>query len=645
MDFFQHQDQARRNTGRMVVLFVLAVLALIVGLNVIVGLVLASQGELHPMAFVVVTVGVIVLVTLGSLYRIASLRGGGRVVAEMLGGRRVDPGNAKGPERRLLNVVEEMAIASGAPVPQVYVLDAEPGINAFAAGYHFGDAVVGVTRGTLEQLDRDELQGVIAHEFSHILNGDMRLNIRLMGVLYGILLIGLLGMTILRSLRFAALGRRRGGRSGDGGQAVIVMLAIGAALMIAGYAGIFFGNLIKAAASRQREYLADASAVQYTRNPAGIAGALMKIGGLEEGSRMDHPAAPEASHLFFGNSLTQRFGSLGATHPPLEERVARLLPSLAGRLKKAFGGDEPAYSALQGEVAGLSAMSSKSAADAPRDPAAPAASALDQVGAITGAHLARARELLDALPTELRRAASEPFSARAIVYALLLDPDERVRAKQARDLERHADSAVLREFAQLEPAVRSLPPEERLPLVELCIPALTELTREQYARFTRNLEALIQADGEITFEEFALERLVRHHLDPIHDPGAARGHQREARGTLGRAAPAAALVLSHLARAGADDTSAATHAFDVAWRHLALGEGQLMAPANGGSLGPALDTLSRLAPEGRRQFLAAAAAAIAADGVVNPREAELFRLLGETLDVPIPPLLAGQTLA
>jgi Zn-dependent protease with chaperone function len=639
MDFFEHQDQARRQTGRLIALFIVAVLALLVGLNAVVGAVMASQGEVHPLAFVFVTLGALSLITLGSLYRISSLRGGGRKVAEMLGGRRLQPGRVEGKERQLLNVVEEMAIASGAPMPAVYVMDDEAGINAFAAGFHPGDAVVGVTRGTLEQLSRDELQGVVAHEFSHILHGDMRLNVRLMGVLFGILLLGLIGQMILRSLRFAG-----GGRNKNGGQAVLVILAIGAALFILGYAGTFFGNLIKAAASRQREFLADASAVQYTRNPGGIAGALLKIAGASRGSLMANPSAPEASHMFFGAGVKSRLGRLSATHPPLEERVTRLLPQLAGRVKRAFAGDRGTVGVLHGEVAGLASLAA--AAPDARPAAAKRASALAQVGQVSEAHMEHARELLQALPENLRRAAAEPFSARAVIYALLVDADDVVRSKQLVALERHADPEVWREFQRIEPAVRALATEERLPVVELAIPALTELTGEQYARFTQNLEALIQADSRVTFEEFALERTLRHVLDPLHEPRAAKRSALHPRGTLVRSAPEAALVLRRLSEAGADDAVAASHAFEVAWRQLDLGP----APPAGESqatsdLSRALDVLRSLAPLECRQLLRAAVAAIAVDKEVRPAEAQLFRLLGEALDVPIPPILADQALA
>ena len=283
----------------------------------------------NPELFGLVAMGTSAVIAAGSLYKMAALSGGGHTVAELLGGRLLRADAATPAERRLLNVVEEMAIASGVPVPPVYLLENELGINAFAAGHAPGDAVVAVTAGTLARLSRDELQGVIAHEFSHILNGDMRLNIRLMGVLFGILVIGLTGWIIFRSTTggYVRLGARDDDRKGFN-----PLPLIGLALYVIGYVGVFFGNLIKAAVSRQREFLADASAVQFTRNPDGIAGALKKIGAVAEGSRIQDPHAEEASHMFFGDALsgwTELFGLL-ATHPPLVERIKRIDPSFDG---------------------------------------------------------------------------------------------------------------------------------------------------------------------------------------------------------------------------------------------------------------------------------------------------------------------------
>ena len=306
MDFFRSQDLARRNTTRMVLLLALAVLTLIAITNLLVMLVFGSlqNGEDGTVSlarfdwgtFLLIGTGVTLVVLAGSLWKIGQLAGGGKVVAEALGGPLVRRDTTDPELRRALNVVEEMAIASGSPVPPVYLLSDEEGINAFAAGFTTGDAVIGLTRGTIRDLSRDELQGVVAHEFSHILNGDMRLNLRLIGILHGILLIGLIGSRVLRSTSHRS-------SKNSGGAAIL-----GLGLMAIGSGGTFFGSLIKASVSRQREFLADASAVQFTRNPFGIAGALKRIGGST--SRLHADQAEAMSHLYFAEGVRHRFASL-----------------------------------------------------------------------------------------------------------------------------------------------------------------------------------------------------------------------------------------------------------------------------------------------------------------------------------------------
>ncbi|MEO0852853.1 MAG: M48 family metallopeptidase, partial [Cyanobacteria bacterium J06648_11] len=327
MNFFEHQDKARQNTTQLVGLFVLSIAFTIVAFYGA-ALAIAAIAEpgwvssvWQPELFGLIAIAVVAIVGFGTATKTWELRQGGWVVAESLGGRRVELATDDPGEQRLLNVVSEMAIASGVPVPQVYVMDDEASINAFAAGYSAGDAAIGVTRGCIEQLDRDELQGVIAHEFSHILNGDMRLNIRLMGVLQGILLIYLMGNFIFRGTFYLGSGRsysrRRDRGDGGSGRSRLVMFLAGLAMMVIGSIGLFCGRAIKSAVSRQREFLADASAVQFTRNPNGLAGALMKIGGLSEGSKISSPQAEAASHLFFGNAVSQLSAAF-ATHPPLK---------------------------------------------------------------------------------------------------------------------------------------------------------------------------------------------------------------------------------------------------------------------------------------------------------------------------------------
>ena len=462
-DFFENQDAAQRNTSRLVWLFGLAVIAIAVTLYALAVVVTGVQGQdprtgalqvdlawWNPELLSGVAIGVLIVVGGGSLYKISQLRAGGKVIAEQLGGRLLHPDTTDPHERILLNVVEEMAIASGTPTPPVYLLPDEQGINAFAAGFSPNDAVVGVTRGAVLALSRDELQGVIAHEFSHILNGDMRLNIRLMGVLHGILIIGIIGYFLMRSAMFSSMGRRSRDNNG------MIFLGLGIGLIVIGSLGTFFGNWIKASVSRQREYLADASAVQFTRNPLGIAGALKRIGGFAEGSKLASPNAPEASHLFFGQALRGGLSSIFATHPPLGERIKRLDPS--------FQGDFESYATSAAEgTAGVAGLAPGAGEARPVS----VENAVRDIGQPTPAHLAYAAELLRSLPDALKQAAHEPYGARALVYSLLIDSDPAPRAIQLARLADFAEPGVDDVTRKLLPLCESLPAGARMPLVDM----------------------------------------------------------------------------------------------------------------------------------------------------------------------------------
>ncbi len=448
-DFFQRQADARRTTKWLVILFFLAVVG-IVG-TVVVATTAALHGtrsiqqlRIHPEVSLD-TVGIplgagafsLALIGTGSLVKLVQLRGGGTTVAESLGGRRLNHNTTDPLERRVVNIVEEMALASGVPVPPVYFLSEEQGINAFAAGYSPSDAVVAVTRGTAEQLTRDELQGVIAHEFSHILNGDMRLNIRLIGVLHGILLLGLLGR-MLFNIASRGGGSRRSGK--DGG---LYLLFIGLALLIVGYLGTFFGNLIKAAVSRQREYLADASAVQFTRNPEGIAGALKRIGAAVFGSRLSHPKAAELSHMYFGQGVWEGFTGMMATHPSLEKRILALEPNWNGVFPSM-----PQIAAAITELENVAGFVGR-VAQADEVPVEVVRHSPDQVGNPTEQHRGYAAQLIENIPTEILEAVREPYGARAVMFALLLDPKAEVRERQFAALTEHMPADVV-EFTETQ---------------------------------------------------------------------------------------------------------------------------------------------------------------------------------------------------
>jgi Zn-dependent protease with chaperone function len=632
-DFFERQDIARRNTTRLVILFALAVLTLIVSIDLLLAGVLGYLGRnpdtgaidwalaADPQVLFLAVFGTLLVAGGGSLFKIAQLRGGGQVVAEQLGGRLLNPDSAVPSEQQLLNVVQEMAIASGAPNPPVYLMDNEPGINAFAAGFTPSDAVIGVTRGAADAFTRDELQGVIAHEFSHILNGDMRLNIRLIGLLHGILIIGMLGYFVLRMAAFSGAGRSRSRENSS----PLPMLALGAGLMAVGLFGTLFGNLIKAAVSRQREFLADASAVQFTRNPGGIAGALKRIGGATAGSGIESPNAPEASHMFFGLA-TSGFSGLFATHPPLTERIRRIDPSWDGALaaEQAAAGTQPAAAGASAFAGGAAPVGVPS---------------VDQVGQPAGeAHIHYAARLVKSLPAQLVSAAHETYGARAVVYALLLDHATEPRERQLAHLRGAADPGVYEETFRLMPYVEQLDMRARLPLLDMSLPALRGLVPAQYALFKDNVAALVEADNTIDLFEWSLHRILLHDLDAHfvkHRPPRVR-HR-----TLAAVRPHVELLLSMLAYAGHRDLESARHGFEQAKRNLGLPDARLHSAdaVQFSALDAALAAVEESAPKVKRQVLRAAVACIAADRTVTAVEAELLRAMSASVGSPMPPLL------
>jgi Zn-dependent protease with chaperone function len=622
-DFFESQDAARRNTGRLVVLFGLAVIAITLTIYALaVGLV-GYQGQERtgailfdpqwwdPELMVGVAIAVLVIVAGGSLYKISQLRGGGQVVAESLGGRLLHPATTNPHERVLLNVVEEMALASGTPTPPVYLLKEEEGINAF-----------GVTQGAIHQLRRDELQGVVAHEFSHILNGDMQLNIRLMGVLNGILLIGILGYLVFRSAMFSSAGRRS-----DRGNSGMLLLALGGGLILIGSLGTFFGKWIKASVSRQREFLADASAVQFTRNPDGIAGALKRIGGFLGGSAVESPNAPEASHLFFGQALRGGLNSIFATHPPLVERIRRLDPSFDGEFGAlATPARRPAADGAASHFAGATA--SRVSVE----------HAVEDVGRPRPQHLAYAAELVRSLPSAITEAAHESYGARALIYALLIDRDPDSRRAQLERLAEHADRGVDGLTRKLLHEVERLDPRTRLPLVDMTLPALRDLSMGQYQAFRRNVEELVRADARIDLFEWTLQRVLIAHLAPHFEPVRAPGIRYR---SMRRLAPYCSMLLSTLAlaRAGADPEGAYRRAAHT----MGLPDLVKLPAERCGleQLDAALNELTRATSHLKRQVLQACAEYIAADGRVAVTEAELLRATSDALGCPMPPLLPG----
>jgi len=661
MDFFEAQARAKRRTHRLVLLFILAVIGTIGAAYCAAALIVSQSRESHyrgydeaPSALVywdptlALGVSAVTLLVVGaaSLFKWSQLRDGGAAVATQVGGRRIDPHTTDLHERRLLNVVEEMAIASGVPVPAVYVLDEEDGINAFAAGLTTADAVVAVTRGTLQKLNRDELQGVIGHEFSHILNGDMRLNVRLTAILFGILVLGLVGRGILRSL---GRGRIRSGSGKGKGGGLALVVAAGLALLIIGYVGYFFGRLIQAAVSRQREFLADASAVQFTRNPLGLTGALKKIGGYALGSSIENHEASQFSHFFFAQGFRSAFDGLWATHPPLDERIRAVDARWDGKFFEppaVVDVERESFASVRSRAAGVSPMAAATLPPLVRQivregegaatplPFAPAA-VVAATGSLAETHLAKARELLAALPEPLRAATRGVETAVPLIYALLLDRDPAVRENQFALIARHSGENFAAATRATAVSLANLADDTRLPLFQLALPALRTLDVSAHDRLRATLDALIRADGTVSLYEFALQKMLLRQLARAQAPRALVQFQ-----SFQPLANDLSVLLSQLARAASDEPAAILRAFAAGAGQLPLLAGKLalLAPdrVTLEQLGLALDHLALASLPIKQRVLAACAHAIGADSVVTPREAELYRAISAVLDCPAP---------
>ena len=647
MNFFEHQERARRSTGRLVIMFSLAVVGIITILYFFFALLLASdshpRGSLwQPMTLLWVMGGTLLTSGLACLIKISSLSAGGSAVAEMVGGVKVAHGTGDLAEQKYANVVEEMAIASGVPVPDIYILQDEGSINAFAAGYSIDDAAVAVSRGCIERLDRDELQGVVAHEFSHILNGDMRLNIRLVGVLAGILFLATLGYIFMRI--GGGIARSGGGGKEKGGAmaAAAGFFLIGLVIMVIGYIGHFFGSLIKAAVSRQREFLADASAVQFTRNPGGIGGALRKIGGYADGV-IENPRASEISHMCFTSTISGFFSF--ATHPPLPERISRIEKT---PLEAIGPGGEALGAPLAAGVAGLSGGGRKSRRRPPRRRktakrkiTAQAADVVASAGSVNEAGIRNAIHIVASLPAGLAEAARHPLSATALVYLLILPEDKKERRRMVRKgLSGIVGKGELGELFRLEKLMPRLDDHARLPLLEMCAPALRLLTKDQARQFIGRIEQIVKLDNKVDLREFCYITMIEFCL---YGAGRLRRKSKKRYRKFNELAPDFSRVLSALADAGHVDPSRRSRAFEYA-RKVFGGKVELKyeaATVAAKELRASIGRLARSSIRMRKAFLKAASYCVLFDDSIEVREAELLRSLAHAIGVPLPPFLAG----
>lgn len=650
MDFFQHQDMARRRTGLLLFYFLCAVVLTVVAVNIAVFLIyrfgMVGPAPIDPAAWIthplagIVSLATLGLIGFGSLLRYMQLREGGHVIADTVGAQRVSPDTTDLRERTLLNIVEEMAIASGTPVPTVYVMREEPGINAFVAGFEPTQAVLVVTEGALDTFNRDEMQGVIGHEFSHILNGDMRMNVQLYAILAGILMIGRVGEFMLRGNRRGNSGRNKGAGA---------ILVLGLALMVIGYVGLFFGRLIKAAISRQRELLADASSVQFTRNPQAIGEALLKIHNAQQGSLLASQYAEDMSHMCFSLPVRMGLAGLLATHPPLEQRISLIDPALlvrdrARKRSAATAGaapvSAPGAAALAGAVQATSTTAGSAAVStAPGGGAAVATAAgtlAASIGQPTPNNLAQAMRLHESIPESIRDMLRTPAGARIVIYGIIIaGTDARHEADALACVARGDSEKTASRLRASLPDIRRLGTRLHLPCHDMAIPALRELSPPQKSAFLGVLRELTQVDRHLSIREYLTQSLMDKYLSP--DAGALHPVRHRSYANVGGAING---VMSMLCHASGVDTGARAELHARVMRGFGVGTPALLPAA---ALGPAvlhdaLTDLAGLSPLLKKPLLDACIDCISHDGRLQVAEVELVRAIGEALDCPVPPL-------
>lgn len=652
MDFFQQQAQAKKRTALLLFLYILGVIAL-TGIPVVllcVGFFSTEGGaSADPASFALTVAAVagfmLLLILGGTLFKTVQLSaGGGKAVAESLGGRQISPSSRNAVERRLYNVVEEMALAAGVPVPAIYIMDNEHSINAFAAGFSPNEAVIGCNLGTVELLTRDELQGVIAHEFSHILNGDMRMNLRLIGMLFGLQVLALAGYYAMRfSYLFSSSSSSNRNDKGSTASVGLIMLVGGLAVMVIGYIGVFFSALIQAAISRQREFLADASAVQFTRNPAGIAGALKKIGCPDIGSQMQSPAAAEASHLFFGNACGLfSFGELLATHPPLPIRIKRIDPQFDGkfparlepvnlfqeeRQKQPASNSKERLGGLGNILGGVFGGTLKREPDSVSPVATVSAS-------ITPQSVAAASALIQQIPPSAAESSCSPLTAKATFYAVLLDADYSIRQRQFASLAAQESDYLLKVTKQLYDEIQNADAAVKIPLAQRIMATLRQLTVSQYQHFARVVDALIAADDKMDLLEYTLKALLFRDLDIYF--GLAKPLTVRYK-TLQSVEKPIVTVLSYLAYSGHAALPEVQKAFQSAMQSLGLSQA-ILSTGECSSLDfdRALRVLAETEPLLKKRIFESFLFCIQSDGKITPKEGERIRAVAAMLAIPMP---------
>ncbi len=650
MNFFEHQEKARRQSRWIIGSFIAIALLIIIAVDLIVLVMLALQptlstgvahitqsgiGAIASPQFWLANSGLLIgsslatggVIGIASLGKMASLRSGGGKVARDMGGIIVTPDTRDPLRRRLYNVVEEIALASGTPVPEVYVMENEPGINAFAAGYTPADAAVAVTQGTLEKLNRSELQGVIAHEFSHIFNGDMRINIRMMGIIFGIMVLAILGRKFISSQRY------RSRSSKDNGSAAV---AIGFALMLVGYVGLFFARWMKSALSRQREYLADASAVQFTREPDGIAGALKKIAAYNHSSYLKSDSE-EVSHMLFSSGYRSL---MFATHPPLVDRITRIQKGFDGSEISQLATKLQAQERREHVQAQLAETEQQNKIDAKNKGGIfDVNSMIENIGNPEFERILAAAILSSDLPNGLSSAARSLEWAPEVLLFCLLDENESIREKQLLIVVQQMGDISESKLAHLASSNPTIKPEQRLPLLEICFPALKRRPIADIEKILSTINMLALADNKVDSFEYLLSRLVAKYLRESKDPSRTRLHgRRKLKDCIDELSTVVSTVAAHgHLEKGTQGLQLAQHAYRAGMESIDIKHTNLQFKDNWQSrLDDALIKLDELDPKDKNKVVSVLAITVSNDDQLVTEEHEMLRAVCSLIHVPLP---------
>lgn len=650
MNFFEQQDKTRKKTSRLVLYFILAIIFIILAVDLLIvctiiyssypdssnsihfmlnneETTLIKQGSIDFRVFsllmLMVTAGVapviLIIIGIGTLIRLIQTRGGGLSVAEMVKARPIDHSTEDFKEKRFINIVEEMSIASGVSVPSLFVMDNEPAINAFVAGVHPNDMVMVVTQGALELLDRDALQGVVGHEFSHIFNGDMRINLRLIGLLGGIFAIGQLGSFILRSLQF----RTSSSSSDSKGSGVFVVIIIGIGLFVIGYIGLFFGRLIKAAISRQRESLADACSVQYTRNPQGLINALSAIQENQKGSQLKSSHAEDVNHMCFGPSLNMWFGALLASHPPIAQRIHDLDPQ--ARYSRdiqpnSVSSNTPSSFSPHGEAMGFASTSSS-------------INQIEQsIGHLNQEHIEYATKLLDGIPEEIKNLCHDSNQVEIILYAVLMPTHDRILNAQAEDLiNKQLDTASISQIRHYGQQIDALGAMYYLPIIDIAIPAFRLKNMDEKIKVIAILEQFVAINPNLfTFSAVAvIKKSINLYATP-------KKHIR-----LASLIPQVSELIRFIIACGKTDAQTSSALFQQVMQQFT--KGQINEPPakvfSAQGFQDMVAKLNQLAPLDKEKLLHACLSCIEIDQRIEIEETEAVRAIAACLNCPIPPIM------